>query len=66
MFAAGKESTGQFPARAPEAMAAELGREFVILPSHHGGFMGDEFGFRGEPAAFAATLLKVLDGPGRA
>ncbi|MGH2678471.1 MAG: alpha/beta fold hydrolase, partial [Actinomycetota bacterium] len=29
-------------------------------PSHHGGFLGGEFGYRGDPDAFAATLRDVL------
>ena len=36
----------------------------VIFPSHHGGFMGGEFGMKGEPEAFAATLRGVLAAEG--
>jgi hypothetical protein len=32
----------------------------VIFPSHHGGFLGGEFGWRGQPDGFAATLRQVL------
>jgi hypothetical protein len=32
----------------------------VIFPSHHGGFLGGEFGWHGQPDAFAATLRQVL------
>jgi hypothetical protein len=31
-----------------------------MFPSHHGGFLGGEFGQRGEPEAFAAKLREVL------
>lgn len=57
----GKESTGTLAARTAEALAAALGREPIVFPSHHGGFLGDGFGQRGEPEAFAATLRDVLD-----
>jgi hypothetical protein len=48
--------------RAALAVAERLGTEPVIFPSHHGGFLGGERGWRGEPDAFAATLRDVLDG----
>jgi hypothetical protein len=58
--AAGAESEATFPHRAALAMAERLGTEAVIFPSHHGGFLGGEFGRRGDPDAFAATLRRVL------
>jgi hypothetical protein len=61
VIAVGKESTGTITARTTEALAAALGRTPVVFPSHHGGFLGDGFGQRGEPEAFAATLRDVLD-----
>ncbi len=33
-----------------------------IFPSHHGGFLGGEYGWPGEPDAFAAKLREVLEG----
>ena len=57
---AGVESEGEFTHRAALAVAERLGTEAVIFPSHHGGFLGGEFGWRGEPDAFAATLRRVL------
>jgi hypothetical protein len=41
-------------------MAERLGTEPVIFPSHHGGFLGGEYGWSGEPDAFAAKLREVL------
>jgi hypothetical protein len=38
-----------------------MGQPLTIFPSHHGGFLGGEFGYAGEPEAFAATLRRVLD-----
>lgn len=60
VLAAGKESKGQLAARAAAAIADRLGTELAIFPSHHGGFMDDEFGMSGEPAAFAARLREIL------
>ena len=33
-----------------------------MFPSHHGGFLGGEFGQRGDPDGFAAALRTALDG----
>ena len=60
VLAAGKESGDTMTARTARAVAARLGREFVVFPSHHGGFAGDEFGYPGRPAEFAARLREVL------
>lgn len=32
-----------------------------MFPSHHGGFLGGEFGQQGAPEPFAKTLRQVLD-----
>jgi hypothetical protein len=32
----------------------------VIFPSHHGGFLGGEYGQKGDPDGFAAKLRQVL------
>ena len=46
--------------RGAYAVAKELGTEPVVFPSHHGGFLGGEYGWPGEPDAFAAKLREVL------
>ncbi|NUT41675.1 MAG: alpha/beta hydrolase [Thermoactinospora sp.] len=56
------EGAGTMAARGGEGVAQRLGVEAVVFPSHHGGFMGGEFGYPGEPEAFAAKLREVLDG----
>lgn len=62
VIAVGKESAGTMAARTAEALAVALGRTPVVFPSHHGGFLGDSPGQRGEPESFAATLREVLEG----
>jgi pimeloyl-ACP methyl ester carboxylesterase len=62
IVAAGAESEGELANRGAHAVAAKLGSEPVIFPSHHGGFLGGEYGWPGEPEAFAAKLHEVLDG----
>ena len=39
-----------------------LGQEPTVFPSYHGGFMGPESGYAGQPEAFAEKLRDVLDG----
>jgi pimeloyl-ACP methyl ester carboxylesterase len=60
VLAAGEESEGQMANRGAFAVAERLGTKPVIFPSHHGGFLGDEYGQPGEPDAFAAKLREVL------
>ena len=60
VLAAGEESEGQMANRGAFAVAERLGTKPVIFPSHHGGFLGDEYGQTGEPDAFAAKLREVL------
>jgi pimeloyl-ACP methyl ester carboxylesterase len=62
VIAMGRESEGTVTGRTSVAAAGALGQEVTVFPSHHGGFLGDEFGQRGEPQAFAAKLRQVLDG----
>jgi len=38
-----------------------LGLEVTAFPSHHGGFLGGESGYAGQPEAFAARLREILD-----
>jgi hypothetical protein len=33
----------------------------TVFPSHHGGFLGGEFGYASQPEAFARKLREVLD-----
>ncbi|WP_084958832.1 alpha/beta fold hydrolase [Thermoactinospora rubra] len=58
----GAESEGELAHRAGVAVAERLGMKPVVFPSHHGGFLGGEFGWAGDPDAFAVTLRQVLAG----
>ncbi len=60
VVAAGAESGGTLAHRGAEAVAERLGTVLVIFPSHHGGFLGDEYGQPGDPDGFAAKLREVL------
>jgi pimeloyl-ACP methyl ester carboxylesterase len=60
VIAVGEESVGVMTGRAAEATAALLGQQATVFPSHHGGFLGGEFGYAGQPEAFARTLREVL------
>jgi pimeloyl-ACP methyl ester carboxylesterase len=62
VIAAGAESEGELANRGAHAVAERLGDEPVLFPSHHGGFLGGEYGWPGEPDAFAAKLREVLEG----
>ncbi|MEO3806161.1 alpha/beta hydrolase [Nonomuraea sp. B1E8] len=57
----GAESEGEMAHRAGVAVAARLGTDPVVFPSHHAGFLDGEFGMKGDPEAFAATLRQVLE-----
>ena len=61
VIAVGEESAGTFTARSSLATAELLKQEATVFPSHHGGFMGGEFGYAGQPEAFAKKLREVLD-----
>ncbi len=60
--AVGEESQGTFTGRTSVATAELLGQEATVFPSHHGGFLGGEFGYAGQPEAFARKLRAVLEG----
>lgn len=60
VFGAGVESKGQLAHRGAFAAAERLGLDPVIFPSDHGGFLGGEYGQRGDPDAFAASLREAL------
>lgn len=57
----GVESRNTITGRTSVAAAEALGQEAVEFPSHHGGFLGGEFGYAGQPEAFAVRLREVLD-----
>lgn len=61
MIAVGKESLGTFTGRTAVATARLLGQQPTVFPSHHGGFVGPELGYPGQPKAFADKLRQVLD-----
>ena len=61
VIAVGEESADTFTGRSAVATAELLGRQATVFPSHHGGFLGGEFGYAGRPEAFARRLREVLD-----
>ena len=61
VIAVGEESLGTFTGRTSAATAELLGQQPTVFPSHHGGFLGGEFGYAGQPEAFARRLREVLD-----
>jgi hypothetical protein len=63
VIAVGEESLGTFTGRTSVATATLLGQQPTVFPSHHGGFLGGEFGYPGKPEAFARKLREVLDQP---
>jgi pimeloyl-ACP methyl ester carboxylesterase len=63
VVAVGAESEGEMAHRGGLAVAERLGTEPVTFPSNHAGFLGGEFGFKGDPDAFAITLREVLEQP---
>jgi pimeloyl-ACP methyl ester carboxylesterase len=60
VVAVGAESAGTFTGRTAVATAELLGQRATVFPSHHGGFSGGEFGYAGQPEAFATRLREVL------
>lgn len=63
VIAVGEESMKVYTGRTAIALAEQLGQQATVFPSHHGGFMGGEFGYAGQPEAFAAKLREVLNQP---
>jgi pimeloyl-ACP methyl ester carboxylesterase len=61
VIAVGEESAGTFTGRTAVATAELLDQDATMFPSHHGGFLGGEFGYAGQPEAFARRLREVLD-----
>jgi pimeloyl-ACP methyl ester carboxylesterase len=62
IVAAGEESQGEMANRGAYAVAEALGTDVAVFPSHHGGFLGGEYGWGGQPEAFATKLREVLSG----
>jgi hypothetical protein len=60
VMAAGSESEDELANRGAHVVAERLGTTPVMFPSHHAGFLGGEYGQRGDPDAFAAKLRQVL------
>jgi pimeloyl-ACP methyl ester carboxylesterase len=62
VVAVGATSGEEMAARGGRAVAGLLGQRAVELPGGHAGFSGGEYGQpAGEPEAFAAALLRLLD-----
>ena len=59
----GEETGNTITARTARGVAARLGVEPVVFPSHHGGFVGGgpENPYAGKPVEFGVTLRGVLD-----
>ena len=64
VIAVGEESLDTFTGRTSAATAELLGQQPTVFPSHHGGFVGGEHGYAGQPEAFARRLREVLDDAG--
>jgi pimeloyl-ACP methyl ester carboxylesterase len=62
VVAVGEETGDTYTARTGRAVAAALGQEAVVFPSHHGGFLDGTFGWPGKPDEFAVRLREVLAG----
>ena len=60
VIAVGEESAGIFTGRTSVATAELLEQQATIFPSHHGGFVGGDSGYAGQPEAFARKLREVL------
>ena len=61
VIAVGEESKGIFTGRTSVAAAELLGQQATVFPSHHGGFVGGDSGYAGQPEAFARRLHEILD-----
>jgi len=61
VIAVGEESMDTFTGRTSVATAELRGQQATVFPSHHGGFLGGESGYPGQPEAFARKLRDVLN-----
>ena len=64
VIAVGEETGNSFTGRTAAATASLLGQGPTVFPSHHGGFLGGESGYPGQPQAFACKLREVLENRG--
>jgi pimeloyl-ACP methyl ester carboxylesterase len=60
VIAVGEESLGTVTGRTSMATAELIGQQATVFPSHHGGFLGGESGYAGQPEAFARRLRDIL------
>jgi pimeloyl-ACP methyl ester carboxylesterase len=60
VIAVGEESLGTFTGRTSVATAERLGQQATVFPSHHGGFVGGDSPYAGQPEAFAHKLRDIL------
>ena len=58
VIAVGEESAGTFTGRTSVAMAELLGQQATVFPSHHGGFVGGDFGIRGPARSVCAQAAR--------
>ncbi|MFC7528312.1 alpha/beta fold hydrolase [Actinoplanes sp. GCM10030250] len=61
IIAVGAESEDEVAHRGGRAVAERLGITPTVYPSHHAGFLGGEYGQKGDPDAFAAALRASLE-----
>jgi hypothetical protein len=61
VIAVAEKSGTTFTGRTTAATAELLGQQATVFPSHHGGFVGAESGYAGQPEAFARKLRAVLE-----
>jgi hypothetical protein len=61
VIAVGEESCTTFTGRTSVATAELLGQQATVFPSHHGGFLGSESGYAGQPEAFALRVRNFLE-----
>jgi len=61
VIAVAEESGNAFTGRTTRAIADLLGQPAAVFPSHHGGFVGGDHPYAGQPEAFAAKLREILD-----
>ncbi|MEV0107906.1 alpha/beta hydrolase [Nocardia sp. NPDC050799] len=64
VIAVGVETWDAFTGRTAVATAELLGQRVTVFPSHHGGFLDEEFGYAGRPEEFADRLREVLNDRG--
>jgi hypothetical protein len=60
VIAVGEESPNTFTGGTAVATAELLGQQETVFPSDHGGFLAGEFGYAGQPEAFANKLRDAL------